>query len=121
METVFNCNTHLGVDVKTVLRSDRCARVGKSYLGVFRRDEVSDDRYCDEHFTFTETLAGRGSKRNPHLFEGRYITVTRRDDGSLRLNFKALREDQHRHPARYALGVYHEICIALESLVVEVK
>ena len=31
-------NTHLGVNVKTVLNSDRIMRVGKDYQGVLKRD-----------------------------------------------------------------------------------
>ena len=30
-------------------------------------------------------------KRNPRVFNGEYITVTRRDDGSLRPNFKPIK------------------------------
>ena len=97
MKKVFNHNTHLGVNVKTVLNNDRIMRVGKDYQGVLRRDVEIDEFRYDEHFTFVETLPW-SMKRNPRVYNGRYISVTRQ---------------------RYALGVYNELCIALGGLVEE--
>ena len=118
-EKVFNCNTHLCVNVKTMLRGERQMKAGKDYQGVLRRDVEVDDLRYDERFTFIETLPWT-MKRNPRLYRGKYITLTRRDDGSLRLNFRPL-------PAmgkgfsleRYAFGVYIELHKALEGLVEE--
>lgn len=58
-------------------------------------------------------------KRNPHVFNGKIISVTRRDDGSYRLNFKPLKTGDGFKVERYALGVYNEICMALEGLIGE--
>ena len=116
----WNRNTDLAVDLKTVLHSDRTMRIGKEYHGVLRRDS---DAICDEylsrdpHYTFVETLAPTGGKRNPHVFVGKYITVTRRDDGSLRPNFRPLKVDKDFSTYRYALGVFNELMLALEDLV----
>lgn len=113
-------STHLCVDVKTLLRSDTKMKAGKGYLGVLRRDEVCEEFRHEEHFTFhEERLAAAVCKRNPRVFDGQYITVTRRSDGSLRLNFKGLPRGAHFNLERYALGVYNEICLALEGLVEE--
>ena len=117
-------NTELSVDLKTLLRSDRSMVTGKEYPGVLRRDseaEIEEFRCYDPHYTFTETLAQMAPKRNPHVFEGEFITVTRRDDGSLRLNFKELKTGDGFNLERYALGVYNEICLALAGLVEEGK
>ena len=103
------CNTDLCVDVKTLLRTDRMTEIGKNYRGVLMRDG-------EEHYTFLESLPS-SVKRNPHVFEGDYITVTCRADGSLRLNFKNLDTGTGFNVERYALGVYNELCIALEGLV----
>ena len=116
---VWNTNTHLGVDLKTLLRSDLFAKVGKSYTGVLERDVISDEFLYEEHFTFVETEAPRGYKRHPHVFRGKYITVTRGDDGSLRPNFRPMRVGEGFTPERYALGVYNELLWALEGLVEE--
>lgn len=116
-------NTHLGVDVKTLLRSDVRMVVGKEYQGIFRLDSegITDEFLCrDPHLTFIETVPQKAGKRNPHVFDGRYITVTRRGDRSLRLNFKELPAVADFNLERYALGVYNEICLALAGLIEEV-
>ena len=58
-------------------------------------------------------------KRNPCVFRGRLITVTRRDDGSLRPNFKPLHVDKDFTVDGYALEVAGEIREALKGLVGE--
>ena len=118
----WNPNTHLGVDLKTLLRSDECMRIGKAYQGVLRLDSegIVDEFLCrDPHFTFIETVPQTAGKRNPHVFDGKYITVTRRDDGSLRLNFKELPKGANFNLERFALGVYNELCLALGGLIEE--
>ena len=115
----WHANTMLAVDVKTLLRSDNVMRPGREYQGVLRRD-VQVDEFCwDEHLTFTETVPQTAGKRNPRIFNGRYISVTRRDDGSLRPNFKNLETGAGFKVERYALGVYNELCMALEGLIEE--
>jgi hypothetical protein len=109
-EQRFNNNTELCVDVKTILRSDRVSKIGKSYQGVFTRD-------TDEHFTFTETIIPAACKRNPQVYVGQYITITRRDDGTLRPNFRPIPKDLSLE--RYATGVANELLWALEGLVEE--
>ena len=116
----WNRNTDLAVDLKTVLHSDRSMRIGKEYQGVLRRDseaEIEDFRCRDAHYTFVETMPQTTGRRNPHVFDGTFITVTRQSDGKLRLNFKRLVVDADFCLERYALGVYNEICVALEGLV----
>ena len=96
-------------------------KVGKDYQGILRLDSeaiVEDFLYRDPHYTFIETLPW-SMKRNPKVFNGKYISVTRRDDGSLRLNFKPIKMDAGFSLDRYALGVYNELCIALGGLVEE--
>ena len=118
MLQVWNTNTALCVDLKTLLRSDLAMKAGKEYQGVLRRDVDIDDFRYDEHYTFVETKPWL-SKRNPRVFSGRYINVTRRPDGSLRLNFRPLKMDKHFCIERYALAVYNEIYMALYGLVEE--
>ena len=121
-EQGWHTNTDLGCDVKTILRSDVCMKTGKTYPGVLRRDSdgITDEFLCrDPHFTFVETVPQTAGKRNPHVFDGKYITVTRRDDGSLRLNFKELPKGANFNLERFALGVYNELCLALGGLIEE--
>lgn len=115
-------NTELSVDLKTLLRKDVRMVTGKEYHGVLRRDaeaKVEEYRSFDPHYTFTETVPPTAGKRNPHVFDGKYITVTRRDDGSLRVNFKELPKGANFNLERFALGVYNELCLALGGLIEE--
>ena len=122
MKKIYYPNTELSVDLKTLLRNDKRMRTGKEYQGVLRLDSegIVDEFLCrDAHLTFVETVPQTAGKRNPHVFRGKYITVTRRDDGSLRLNFRPLTARRGFRLERYALGVYNEICMALYGLVEE--
>ena len=112
-------NTDLAVDLKTILHSDTYMKTGKEYQGVLRRDQdasIEDFRCRDAHYTFVETLPWT-TKRNPHVFRGRYISITRRDDGTLRPNFKPMKVGKDFSVYRYALGVFNELMWALEDLV----
>jgi hypothetical protein len=120
-EQGWHPNTHLSVDLKTLLRSDSKMKTGKNYQGILRRDEVCEEFRYEEHFTFVETVPQTAGKRNPHVFDGKYITVTRRDDGSLRLNFKELPKGANFNLERFALGVYNELCLALGGLIEEIE
>ena len=123
VEDMLQCwhrNTDLAVDLKTVLHSDRSMKIGKEYQGVLRLDSeasIEDFRCRDAHYTFVETLPQSAGKRNPHVFDGKYITVTRRDDGSLRPNFKPMKVGKDFSAYRYALGVFNELFFALDGLI----
>ena len=103
----LNHNTDLCVDLKTILRHDRIAMIGKDYMGILRHDK-------EYHYTFTETP--NADKRNPRVFNGRYITITRRGDGTLRPNFKPLKMGKDFSASDYASHVANELFWALTSL-----
>ena len=117
----WHTNTDLGCDVKTILRSDRKMKVGKEYPGVFRLDGegfVEEFLSRDSHYTFVETLPWT-MKRNPRVFCGKYISITRRSDGSLRPNFRPVKMDDGFSVDHYADGVRYELLLALGGLVGE--
>ena len=69
---------------------------------------------------FIETVPMTAGKRNPHVYVGEYITVTRRDDGSLRPNFKPMPKlGANLSVDNYAFEVYRELRGALKGLVEE--
>ena len=109
-EQVWNHNTDLCMDVKTILRSDRVTMVGKSYLGELTRD-------TDDHYTFIETVQAGVEKRNPQVYRGKHITITRRDDGTYRPNFRPVSVGAGFNVGRYAAGVANELLWALEGLI----
>ena len=79
---IFNKNTELCVDLKTILTSDRKAKRFKDYRGVLTRDGR-------EHFTFMEEAPERKArKHNPCVYKGYTINVHRRDDGTLYPHFR---------------------------------
>lgn len=100
-------NIDLCVDLKTILRFDPLAVIGRSYLGVLTHDKV-------DHYTFTETP--NASKRNQQVFYGMFITITRRDDGTLRPNFKPVKMEEGFSASSYATGVANELLWTLTSL-----
>ena len=113
----WNRSTELCCDVKTILHSDRTLKTGKDYQGVLRRDhgaDIDEFRCRDAHYTFIETLPWT-AKRNPRLYKGKYITITRRPDGTLKPNFRPLPANMS--VERYAFGVYLELHQALKGLI----
>ena len=116
----WNPNTDLGCVVKTMLRSDRRMQTGKDYQGVMRRDSDADvDEFLsrDAHYTFVETVPAKAFRRNPRVFDGQYITITQRSNGSLWPNFKPMKVGAGFSVDSYALGVCNELRKALTGLV----
>ncbi len=103
-------NTELCVDLKTILLDDSIAKLGKGYQGMLKHDK-------EYHYTFREIQPSAAYKRNPRIYNGKYMTLTIRKDGSPQFNFKAVRLDADFNAERYALGVYNEIREALSCLV----
>ena len=121
-ENGWHRNTEFSCEVKTVLHSDRRMKPGKEYTGMLRldNDAITEDYYYrDSHYTFVETLPTTAGKRNPHVFRGKYITITRRDDGSLRPNFKPMKIGAGFSIDSYAIGVCDELRQALTGLLEE--
>ena len=115
-------DTDFGCELKTTLRTNVRMKTGKEYRGVLRRDSeaIIDEFLCrDAHYSFVETLAPAACRRNPRLFDGQHITLTRRDDGYLRLNFKPLKMEPGFTVDGFALAVCNEIRQALKGLVEE--
>ena len=105
-------HTELNVDLKLMTCQCGCMPIGAYLIGSITRDG-------EEHFTFIETPASTDGKRNPHVYEGEFITITRRSDGSLRPNFKNLTTGRGFSVESYAFGVACELREALSSLIEE--
>ena len=106
----FYPNTELGVDLKLMTCKPGRLEEGITLPGVITRDG-------EFHFTFKEvTSIFALVKRNPQVFCGDFITVTRRDDGTLRLNFRPKTMGPDFNAASYATDVANEILWALTGL-----
>ena len=103
-------NTELCVDLKLLTNKPGRVHVGANLIGNIVRDG-------DDHFTFIEDAVEEykqvAPKRNLHIFKGKYITLTVRDDDSPRLNFKEVHWTPGFNIAAYALAVMDEVTQAL--------
>jgi hypothetical protein len=115
----WNKNRELCMDVTTYLRSDSRMKAGKSYQGVLRRDVTCEEMRYNEQMVFIETSNQKRVKRNPHVFEGEHITITRRDNGTYQPNFRPIHTGNGFSVDRYATEVANELLWGLEGLVEE--
>ncbi len=109
-------NTMLCVDVKTLLRHDRHLQPGKNYDGMLCLKEKADEYRCDELVVFTERTP-IVNKRNPRVFDGKFVTITQREDGSSRANLKPVEITDGFDFVAYASEVGNELLWGLSSLV----
>lgn len=101
--------THINLDCfmqqATEINNQEC------HEGVISKDAAGQLRFeekADQHRTW---------ERNPHIFEGKYINMARRKDGSLKFNFKKVNTDAPGFEASdYAFRVYSELTNALQIL-----
>lgn len=113
-------NSLFCIDLKTKLQNEVLLEPGKDYPGILRRDIPTEEfNFDDCHYTFLETLPSTSNRRNPKLFNGAHITLTRWNDGSVRLYFKKLKIDAGFTVDGYAIEVCNEIRQALTGLVEE--
>lgn len=106
-QLISHCPQPLGIDLWTQLRADPQPRLGKPYHGRLVVRDTGDA-------LFTEDPPAKPQRRNPRIFDGRYVTLTRREgDGHLRLNFKELPFPPGLDDEAYAHGVWQEVAEAL--------
>lgn len=118
----WHANTELGCDLKTILLSGQRMKPGKVYSGLIKCDSenIVDEFLCrDPHFTFVELPPKAAVKHNPRVYDGKHITITVRNDGTYRPNFKPMREEDVLNLARYTHEVYVELCEGLGGLIDE--
>ena len=113
----WNRNTELCVDLKTILHSDRIVQRGKQYTGILSRIVPDEEFAYDDLYMFVEDQPQTARKRNPHVFFGRYVTVTRWADGSLHPNLRPMLFGENFNTDSYAIGVCNELRQALSGLV----
>lgn len=105
-------HTELGVDLKLLTQKPGRMPEGKCLEGILAHDK--EDRYV-----FTEMPLQAARKRNPQVFNGRYITITQRRNGTYRVNMKPVEIGGGFDVDGYALGVCNELLLALGCLVGE--
>lgn len=105
-------HTDLGIDLKLLTREPGRLPVGAYLNGVIAHDK-------EDSYVFTEMPLQAARKRNPQVFNGRYITITQRRNGTYRVNMKPVEIGGGFDVDGYALGVCNELLLALGCLVGE--
>ncbi len=76
----FYPNTELGIDLKLITR-----KPGRLGIGEYLDGAITHDG--EDHFTFVQNDSEKKKEkvvqRNPHVYEGTYINVNRKNDGTL--------------------------------------
>ena len=119
MSKIFKKTTELCVNLKTMLLNDARMKPGKNYVGILVKDFTEINPWEDDHFRFIENPPSVSEKRNPRVYDGRFVTITRRADGSLRPNLKPVKIEDGFDVDDYATGVANELLHALSCLVEE--
>ena len=105
----MNKNTNLCVDLKTIMQEDVLLNEGQCYRGCLTRD--GEDHYLFEEEAHT---SGVRHKRNPKLYDGKYVSMVRMQNGKFQMHLKTMDENLDRE--KFAFGVYSEIVNALKII-----
>ena len=80
LEKGFYPNTELGIDLKLITRKPGRLGIGEYLDGAITHDD-------EDHFTFVQNDSCKKKvkviQRNPHVYEGTFININRKPDGTL--------------------------------------
>ncbi len=101
-------NTNFCVDLKTVMQTDSLLNEGQCYNGILTRDGES-------HFRFEEAARKGRPPRNPKLFDGKFVSMVRMQNGRYQLHLKTMDIADFDRDT-FAFSVYSEINNALNII-----
>ena len=102
-------NTNLCVDLKTVMQNDTLLVEGQCYTGVLTRDSK-------DHFLFEEAVRKGRAPRNPKLFDGKFISMVRMQNGRYQCHLKTFYPSKDLDRKELAFKVYSELLNAFSIL-----
>lgn len=102
-------NTNLCVDLKTVMQNDTLLVEGQCYTGVLTRDSK-------DHFLFEEAVRKGRAPRNPKLFDGKFISMVRMQNGRYQCHLKTFNPSKDLDRKKLAFKVYSELLNAFSIL-----
>ena len=105
-------NTNLCVDLKTKMQEVTLLEVGKCYRGCITRDD-------QEHYTFEEEVyrsIGRSDRRNPKLFDGRYVSLVHMQNGKYQVHMRTIDASATLDRKQLAFSVYSELLEAFNIM-----
>ena len=107
LEKGFYPNTELGIDLKLLTR-----KPGRLGIGEYLDGAITHDG--EDHFTFvqndSEKKTDKVVQRNPHVYEGTYINVNRKNDGTLYPTFNRPRFTEKFTFQNFCLLAAKELC-----------
>lgn len=103
--SLANVNLNCYMQQATEFNNQEC------HKGVIGKDKDGNIRFEES------SPATRTWERNPRLFEGKYINMARRKNGSLMFIFKNVKTNEPTFDSsKYAIDVYRELVNALENV-----
>lgn len=100
-------NINLCIDLKTVMQNTVLLEKGQCYTGILT---------CENEtlYRFEETLHKPRAARNPKLFDGNFVSMTRMMNGKYKIHLKTMEKNIDHD--KFAFNVYSEIIDALKIL-----
>ena len=103
-------NTNLCVDLKTRMQEVTLLEVDKCYRGVLSR--TSDDQYLFEE----AVSSGRLARRNPKLFDGRYVSLVHMQNGKYQVHMRTIDASTAIDRKQLAFSIYSELIDAFDII-----
>lgn len=100
---------YLCVDLKA-MTAETCFRPQESRTGVLSMQD-------EDNFVFYEA-AKRSNNRNPRLWSGKTLNISKKPDGSLSVNFKPMILDDDASVLKVAGSIYRDLMTAKRALLV---
>lgn len=105
-------NVNLCIDLKTIMQEDALLKQGQCYHGVLSR--TGEDQYLFEEETHKHV--DRHFRRNPKLFDGRYVSLVHMRNGRYQVHMRTIHAGEVRDHRDLAFQVYSELLTALEII-----
>ncbi|MCQ2269116.1 MAG: hypothetical protein MJZ83_09630 [Bacteroidaceae bacterium] len=104
-------NLNLCVDLKTILQEDDLLTEGQCYRGCLTRN--ADDLFLFEEETHTN---GHRHRRNPKLYEGRYVSLVHMQNGKYQVHMRTIDATSCEDRKDLAFKVYNELIHAFNII-----
>ena len=98
-------NINLCIDLKTIMQEDALLNLGQCYRGVLSR--TSEDQYLFEEETHKPV--DRHGRRNPKLFDGRYVSLVHMQNGKYQVHMRTIDASANLDRKDLAFQVYSEL------------
>lgn len=104
-------NNNLCVNLKTILHEDTLLTEGQCYRGVLSRND-------EDHFLFEEEAhtCGYRHKRNPKLFDGKYVSLVHMQNGKYQVHMRTIDASTCQNLKELAFNVYNELVYAFKII-----